>query len=103
MGVDQRKSRRVPIVAQIEAQAGGFPFIAVSENISEGGLLVRTTRTMESGQVVHLKFTLPDASQREIRVNGVIQHCSAGQSMGVKFEDMDPADLAALQNFINAA
>ncbi len=101
MGVDQRKSRRVPIVAQIEAQAGGFPFIAVSENISEGGLMVRTTRTMEQGQIVHLKFTLPD-TQREVRVNGVVQHCNPGQSIGVKFDDLDPADSAAIQAFVNA-
>ena len=103
MGIEQRKARRVPIVAQIEAQSGGFPFIAVTENISEGGLMVRTTRALEQGQIVHLKFTLPDSSQREIRANGVVQHCTIGQSIGVKFEDMDPADLAAIQSFVTAA
>ncbi|MBI3405559.1 MAG: PilZ domain-containing protein [Acidobacteria bacterium] len=103
MGVEQRKARRVPIVAQIEAQSGGFPFIAVTENISEGGLMVRTSRTIEQGQIVHLKFTLPDASQREIRANGIVQHCAVGQSIGIKFEDLDPADLAAIQTFVSAA
>ncbi len=102
MGADQRTSRRVPIVAQIEAQSGGFPFIAITEDISVGGLRVHTTKSLDSGQVVHMKFTLPD-SQREIRVNGVVQHVTPGQYLGVMFDDLDPADLSAIQSFIDHA
>ncbi len=102
MGADKRTHRRVPIVAQIEAQAGGFPFIAITEDISIGGLRIHTTKTMDAGQIVHLKFTLPD-SQREIRATGVVQHVTPGQYLGVHFQGLDPADLAAIEAFISAA
>ena len=101
MGTEQRTTRRAPIVAQIEAQAGGFPFIAITENISAGGLRIHTTKTIEQGQIVHLKFTLPD-TQREIRVNGIIQHVTPGAYLGVRFDDLDPADLAAIERFVDS-
>lgn len=98
----KRSARRVPIVAKIEAQAGGFPFLALGENISEGGMLVRTVSPLEEGAVVHLRFTLP-GTDREIHVNATVRHVNAGQSMGVKFEDMDEKDSQAVKEYIETA
>jgi uncharacterized protein (TIGR02266 family) len=95
----KRATRRVPIVAKIEAQAGGFPFIALAENISEGGMLVRTASPLDEGAVVHLRFTLPGAEQ-EVKVNATVRHVVPGESMGVKFEDMDDKDSAAVKKYV---
>ena len=98
----KRSSRRVPIVAKIEAQAGGFPFLAVADNISEGGMLVRTANPLEDGAVVHLRFTLP-GSERQVNVNATVRHVTPGASMGVKFEDMDTADMEAIRIYVETA
>jgi len=98
----KRSTRRVPIVAKIEAQAGGFPFIALAENISEGGLLVRTASPLDEGSVVHMRFTLPGA-EREITVNATVRHVIPGESMGTKFEDMDAKDIEAIQKYVETA
>ncbi len=98
----KRAARRVPIVAKIEAQAGGFPFIALAENISEGGLLVHTTNPLDEGAVVHLRFTLPN-SEKQIHVNGTVRHVTPGTSMGVKFEALDSNDLEAIRQYVEAA
>jgi len=98
----KRSSRRVPIVAKIEAQAGGFPFLAVADNISEGGMLVRTANPLDEGAVVHLRFTLPE-SERQITVNATVRHVTPGASMGVKFEDMDAADSEAIRLYVETA
>jgi len=98
----KRATRRVPIVTKVEAQAGGFPFIAVGDNISEGGMLVRTANPLEEGAVVHLRFTLPDA-ERQIHVNATVRHVIPGTSMGVKFEDMDDADSSAIRAYVESA
>lgn len=95
----KRILRRVPIVAKVEAQTGGFPFIALAENISEGGVLIRTANPLEDGAVVHLKFTLPNA-EKEITVSGHVRHVAPGSSMGVQFDDLDPADHAAIRKFV---
>jgi uncharacterized protein (TIGR02266 family) len=99
---DGRMARRVPLVAKIEAQAGGFPFIALAENISEGGMLVRTTSPLEEGSVVHLKFTLP-RGEKEIAVNGTVRHVTPGYSMGVRFSNIDANDLETIRKFVKSA
>ena len=101
MGTEQRTTRRVPIVVQVEAQAGGFPFIAISENISAGGMLIKTVRTMPEGSIVHLKFTLPD-TQQQIRVNATVQHVTPGSYLGTCFDDLDPNDCGAVERFVDA-
>jgi uncharacterized protein (TIGR02266 family) len=98
----KRSTRRVPIVAKIEAQAGGFPFIALAENISEGGMLVRTASPLDEGSVVHMRFTLPDTNL-EINVNATVRHVVAGESMGMKFEDMDDKDSEAVKKYVETA
>lgn len=94
-----RSTRRVPFVTKIEAQAGGFPFIALAENISEGGVSIQTTNPMQLGAVVHLKFTLPHG-QREIKVKGTVRHVTPNEAMGVRFEDLDSGDRKSIREFV---
>jgi len=101
-GPSKRVLKRVPFVAKIEAQAGGFPFIAIAEDISEGGVRVKTTNPLEESAVVHMKFTLPN-SDREITVKGVVRHVTPGAAMGVRFEDLDGSDLEAVKSYIASA
>ena len=101
-GPSKRVLKRVPFVAKIEAQAGGFPFIAIAEDISEGGVRVKTTNPLEENSVVHLKFTLPN-SDREITANGVVRHVTPGAAMGVQFSDLEGSDLDAIKAYIATA
>lgn len=101
-GPSKRVLKRVPFVAKIEAQAGGFPFIAIAEDISEGGVRVKTTNPLDEHAVVHMRFTLP-SSDREITVNGVVRHVTPGAAMGVQFSDIEPSDLDAIKAYIASA
>lgn len=101
-GLSKRVMKRVPFVAKIEAQAGGFPFIAIAEDISEGGVRVKTTNPLDENAVVHLRFTLPN-SDREITVNGVVRHVTPGAAMGVQFSEIDPSDLDTIKTYIASA
>ncbi len=100
-GPSKRVLKRVPFVAKIEAQAGGFPFIAIAEDISEGGVRVKTANPLEEGSIVHLKFTLPN-SERELTVNGVVRHVTPGAAMGVQFSDLDGSELEAVKTYIES-
>jgi len=101
-GPSKRVLKRVPFVAKIEAQAGGFPFIAIAEDISEGGVRVKTANPLEENSVVHLRFTLPN-SDREITANGVVRHVTPGAAMGVQFSDLDGPDMEAVKKYIATA
>ena len=98
----RRKTRRVPFVAKIEAQAGGFPFIALAENISEGGISIHTASPLAEGSAVSLKFTLPE-TEEEIAVSGTVRHVMPGESMGVRFEELPALALEAIHKFVLAA
>lgn len=93
---DRRSSRRLAIVVKIEAQAGGFPFIALSENLSTGGMLIRTTDPLPEGQLVHLKFSVP-GSERVIRADATVEHIVPAQFMGVAFVAINADDQEALE------
>lgn len=101
VGPSKRVLKRVAFVAKIEAQAGGFPFIAVAEDISEGGVRVKTANPLDENSVVHIKFTLPN-SERELKVNGVVRHVTPGAAMGIQFQELDGEDLEAVRAYVRA-
>lgn len=98
---ERRKFRRVPMPAQIQAQAGGAAYSVQAENISVGGVLIRTKDTLEEGQVVQLVFTLP-GSKQEIRAKGKVLHVSPEAFMGVQFESLSPHDKEAIEKFVES-
>ena len=98
---ERRRFRRVPLPAQIQAESGGEAYAVRAENISVGGLLLRADRTLEEKQKVKLRFTLP-GTQREICVTGTVLHVSPEAFMGVRFDNLSPADEAAIKQFVES-
>jgi uncharacterized protein (TIGR02266 family) len=96
---DKRASRRVPLVIRVEAQAGGSPQILLAQNISAGGILLRTANPMTEGATLDLKFILPGAED-EIRVAGRVQHVTPGEFVGVRFLELTPAAAEAIRRFV---
>lgn len=89
------------MAAQIQAEAGGEAYTVKAENISAGGMLLRTRRTLEENEKVTLRFTLP-GTKKEIRVTGTILHVSPDAFMGVSFDHLSPADEAAIKAFVES-
>jgi uncharacterized protein (TIGR02266 family) len=98
---EKRKFRRAPLVAIIEAEVNGQPFVAEGRNISVGGMLVKTATTPQEGQRVRLEFCLPNDT-RPIRVIGTVQHVSPDAYMGIRFEDLAEADRRRIEAYVNA-
>jgi uncharacterized protein (TIGR02266 family) len=98
---ERRRFRRVPISTRIEAEAGGEFHSVTAENISSGGMLIRSSKTLPEGTKVRLLFKLP-GSEREFRVQGTVQHVSPGAFMGVRFDAMTDADRQELSLFVES-
>lgn len=98
---ERRSARRVPIVVKIEAQAGGFPFIALSQNLSTGGMLIRTADPLPEGQLLHLRFSLPGSDQ-VVHADATVEHIVPGQFMGVAFVAINAEDQQALEELAKA-
>ena len=98
---ERRRFRRVPISTMMEVESGAESYTVTAENISPGGMLIRCSKTLNEGQKVKLRFTLPD-TKIELRVNGVVQHVSPGAFMGVRFENLTPEQTQTISLFIEA-
>lgn len=99
---ERRKSPRVELVTKVQTQAAGFSFLAAAANVSEGGMLIFTANPSPPGEAVRLEFTLP-GSPKTISAGAVVMRVVPGASMGVRFEDLAPDDLAALRQFVEKA
>ncbi|MGH9669614.1 MAG: PilZ domain-containing protein [Terriglobales bacterium] len=96
---DKRSARRIPLVIRVEAQAGGSPHILLAQNISAGGLLLRTAEPMEEGTTFNLKFILPGVEQ-EIHATARVQHVTPGEFVGAQFINLNAADAEAIRRFV---
>jgi len=108
-GADRRKHPRVPLSLLVQFRFNTFDeFLAeYSENISIGGMFIRTEAPREEGALIYLQFSLKDGSRlieglgRVVRVNppGV-----AGQvpGMGVEFVNFDPDSMALIEDICAA-
>ena len=105
VGRDARKQARgvleLPVVVTDASHrgAGGVRFDAA--DVSAGGAFLRSDMLFEVGELLTLRFDLPQGGA-SIRTAGRVIRVSRGQSkevpgMGVEFVDLQPADRAAIE------
>jgi len=100
--LEKRKFRRVPLVAVVHAEAEGRPYSVEGRNISAGGMLVKTDKTLEEGIALRLEFHLP-GDPKGIQATGVVQHVMPGSFMGIRFVDLKEADRKRIEAYVEAA
>jgi c-di-GMP-binding flagellar brake protein YcgR len=100
--IEKRQFRRVPLVAMVRAEAAGHPYSVEGRNISVGGMLVKTEKTLEEGLSLRLEFQLPGDS-KAIHTTGVVQHVMPGSFMGIRFVDLNDADRKKIEAYVQAA
>ncbi len=100
--IERRVHPRAPLIAKVEIETDGYSFLAVTEDISSGGMRIATANPSPVGHTLQLTFVLP-GSERRIRVRAIVRHVVKGSAMGVQFKDLAPADLATLRDFLRAA
>lgn len=100
--VEKRKFRRVPLTAVVHAEAGGQPYNVEGRNISVGGMLVKTEKTLGEGEQLRLEFLLP-GELLPVHAIGIVQHVLPGSFMGIRFLEMAEADRRRIEAYVNAA
>jgi len=100
--VEKRKFRRVPLTATVHAEAEGQPYSVEGRNISVGGMLVKTEKTLEEGVTLRLDFQLPD-DPAPIHAAGVVQHVMPDAFMGIRFTELSEADRRRIEAYVLGA
>jgi uncharacterized protein (TIGR02266 family) len=98
---NRRSSPRVVLGIPIACRVGNTISAALTLNLSRGGIAIRTTSPLQTGTSARLRFRLP-GSKKDIDVDARVQWSSNRVGMGLQFVRVDPADQAAIDDFVDA-
>jgi uncharacterized protein (TIGR02266 family) len=97
---NRRGSPRVVLGIPVAYRFGNTIAAALTLNLSKGGLAIRTMSPLQGGSKVRVRFRLP-GSKRDIEAESRIAWSDRRVGMGLQFEKVDPADQAAIDEFVD--
>jgi len=118
VGPDRRALPRYEVALQITLFGDHNFYVGLSENLSEGGLFVRTQNVLPIGTPIRMEFTLP-TSAAVVAVVGEVRWVRSGNAargeydnfgsgsddtqagMGVQFKEMTPEASAAIAKYVS--
>jgi uncharacterized protein (TIGR02266 family) len=98
---NRRSSPRVVLGIPVSYRFGNTIAAALTLNISQGGLAIRTTSPLEVGTTLKLRFRLP-AGKKEVDTQARIMWTDRRVGMGVQFVSPGPDDQAAIDEFVQS-
>ncbi len=97
---NRRDSPRVTLGIPISYRLDNTIASALTLNISKGGLAVRTMSPLQQGSKVRARFRLP-GGKSDIDAEARVSWTDRRIGMGLQFEQVQPADQAAIDAFID--
>ena len=98
---NRRSSPRVVLGIPIQYRFGNTIAAALTLNLSHGGIAIRTTSPLDSGEKIKVRFRMP-GSKRDIDAEGKIAWSDRRVGMGIRFETVDPANQSIIDSFVDA-
>lgn len=104
---DRRIHPRIPMRLSVKYSSAKDFFVDYSNNISIGGIFIRTMEPAEFGTKVLIEFTLPEIPRKVKGLGEVVRVVHAGASekepagMGIKFLKFDPGSEEHIRKFIS--
>lgn len=96
---NRRVNPRIPIALPVSYQAEGAISAARTQDLSAGGVAIRTMDPLPAGTQIDLTFRLP-GSNRDISASGRVAWSDRRVGMGVQFEKLTSDALQALNAFV---
>lgn len=98
---NRRGSPRVVLGIPVSYRFGNTIAAALTLNLSKGGIAIRTMSPLGIGSKALTRFRLPGA-KRDIEAEARVVWSDRRAGMGLQFERLDPADRAAVDEFVDA-
>lgn len=99
---ERRKDLRVPVAARVKIQEGNREEVWFTEDISEGGLFLKTDKPPFAGSVIELEISLPNFPDL-IKLKGEVVRRHEGLGCGIRFTRVTAVQKKAIRNFIESA
>ena len=97
---NRRSGPRVVLVIPVSYRVDRTLATAVTLNIGGGGLAVRTMNPLRPPAKVHTRFRLPGAAL-DVEAQCRVAWSDPRVGMGLQFERVDPADQAAIDDYVD--
>ena len=98
---NRRTSPRVVVGLSVTYRVANSIAVALTLNISRGGLAIRTTSPLERASAVKIRFRLPGAS-RDVDAEAIVAWSDRRIGMGLQFTRIDAAAQASIDDFVRA-
>ena len=97
---NRRSSPRVTLGIPVSYRFGNTIAAALTLNLSKGGLAIRTMSPLAEGSKIKARFRLP-GGKKEVETESRVSWTDRRIGMGLQFEKVDPADQAAIDEFVD--
>ena len=101
--MESRFFQRVILRHKIEALTNNGPFSGVLENISLGGVFIRTDKSLSLGDQMEINIPIHNGFGKSIFYAKVSAIRREQHGLAFKFIDLDPKNFWTLQSFIKAS
>jgi len=104
LNIPTRQAYRIVFNVGVEGKFGNKPFMCRMENISTGGMLIKTEQKFNPGTAISCSFYLPDGTR--VSTHGEVMRTIAQTGLqtanlyGVRFTDTNFEDKKAIEQFI---
>jgi uncharacterized protein (TIGR02266 family) len=98
---NRRAGPRVVLGIPIQYRFGNTIATALTLNLGQGGIAIRTASPLDCGTSIKVRFRLP-GSRQEIEAEGRIAWSDRRIGMGVRFESVHPSSQTAIDDFVRA-
>ena len=102
MWEDRRRFPRLPLRVTATCRSCAGTLEVPTSNISAGGLLLEPVEGLTRCQEIELQLPLP-GYDRLIRILAIVRHQTPEVGVGVKFQDLSPANRRAIGGYISGA
>lgn len=98
---ERRRYVRLPLRMIVDCHSGGRQFKVRSVDLGQGGILLEASGGLAEGDIAHVEFALPGASQ-PLKLMAKVVRKLAPDSVALQFIDPEPLELAALQCYVTS-
>ena len=98
---ERRETPRVPVAARVKFREGDREEVWFTEDLSEGGLFLKTEKPPFVGVILDLDISLPEM-ENLIRLRGEVVWRHEGRGCGVRFLRVTAATRKTLRSFIDS-
>ncbi len=99
--MERRKQKRVPFDVLIHCQSSQAIVEGRAEDVSLGGMSVKTEKTFPENEEIEVFFTIPGSSQG-IQASVRVARLEPGSLMGLEFLNLSPESEKVIQQYLAA-